>query len=742
RESTNTCGAGAFRSRALVVTDPISVLYQLLGGMRLLSSADLRESPLGSRATRDDLMLCAGDLDGTSEGGSGRRSRFSQGHRVSEDRTSYDDSAAGDKTLLLKTLIAAESAATSAAVQLVSFRDVLEEDFSVCEVSVALCAAQLENTVYSYRAVGVESESRCSSELRMSRQKGLLLEKLEVFKRINASVRQQLKEFLEEEMSRTETDKHIEALLRKLAQTERDNQDLRLSLSERERKVEELMALRRKEMENTESVVQLSRSVDTTRAHLQLQLRNKEAENNRLMVQLRGLERAVAQQKLELEDLRAQMDSVSAAASEEKEALKKATRAQKLRAERFERAVEKLYQQLREKDEKLVEVRAERDRWRSEQEAATETRVGLDAEITTLKDEISVLSAELQNERQSVKAANDLLLEKVEKLNSEIAELTLQNSTLKASVAELEEKLQGSHTALRDQTALTEERKHQMEEYQSQVAELQVEVTELKIQLESQLQETKELRDGRDEEVAQVRKGLEMRVRQLESYPELLQAAEQNLQLSQEQLQRYEHTITNKTETIRQLNLQVDGHAEKLKSSLEVKDSIKEANAQLLQKVDSLQKKVEEVQSENQELISRLSSQEGALQYSSRQLEQRSAESQALRRQLETALADVTQQMCKVKEKASSRESTLQSRILELETEKNRRENELKQLRLNKQSSEKAFEMRLKDLQLSLDQSESHKQSIQNYVDFLKNSYASMFEDTLPSTYGSSYYLK
>uniref|UniRef100_A0A8B9GNQ7 Uncharacterized protein n=1 Tax=Astyanax mexicanus TaxID=7994 RepID=A0A8B9GNQ7_ASTMX len=47
------------------------------------------------------------------------------------------------------------------------------------------------------------------------------------------------------------------------------------------------MTLRRREMENTESVVQLSRSVDTTRAHLQGQLRNKEAENNRLTVQLR-----------------------------------------------------------------------------------------------------------------------------------------------------------------------------------------------------------------------------------------------------------------------------------------------------------------------------------------------------------------------------------------------------------------------------------------------------------------------
>uniref|UniRef100_A0A3B1IEW1 Outer dense fiber protein 2-like n=1 Tax=Astyanax mexicanus TaxID=7994 RepID=A0A3B1IEW1_ASTMX len=689
-------------------------LSQAGGRMRTLSSADLRESPLGSRFSRDELMLSAGDLDGRSEVGSGRRSGVSQNHRFSEDRTSYVDSLSGDKKLLLKTLIAAESAATSAAVQLVSFRDILEEDYD---------------------------DSRCSSDRRVSRQKGMLLEKLEVFKRINASVRQQLKDFLQEEACRTETDAHIEDLLKKLSQTQRDNQDLRQSLGEKERKVEELMTLRRREMENTESVVQLSRSVDTTRAHLQGQLRNKEAENNRLTVQLRGLERTVAQQKLDLEDLRVQFDGVSAAALEEKEALKKAIRAQKQRAERFETAVEKCYQQLREKDVKMAEVRAERDRWRSQQESVTEERVRLDAQITVLKDEVSVLSAELQRERQVVRGAGDLLLQKVEKLNSENADLILHNSTLRATVSELEEKLQESQAAFHNQTTLAEERKRQVETYQSQVAELQVEVMELKIKLESQLQETRELREGRDAEVAQVREGLEVRLRELESYPELLQVAEQNLELSQEQIRRHQGTIAHKTETISQLQFKVEGHAEKLRSSLEVKETMKE-NTQLQQKLDSLQKKLEEVQCENQELICRLSGQEGALQYSSVQLDQRSAECEALRRQLEGALTDVSQQVCKVKEKASSRESSLQVRIQELENENNRRENELKQLKLTKLSSEKQFEMRLKDLQLSLDQSESHKQSIQNYVDFLKNSYATMFEDPQPSTYGSSYYLK
>ena len=39
--------------------------------------------------------------------------------------------------------------------------------------------------------------------------------------------------------------------------------------------------------ENIKSAVQVNKSVEATRAHLQGQLRNKEAENNRLTVQLR-----------------------------------------------------------------------------------------------------------------------------------------------------------------------------------------------------------------------------------------------------------------------------------------------------------------------------------------------------------------------------------------------------------------------------------------------------------------------
>ncbi|XP_023865735.1 outer dense fiber protein 2 isoform X2 [Salvelinus sp. IW2-2015] len=609
------------------------------------------------------------DLDGFSEPGRGSRIRSSVYTKTPEmESNCYGDyGATGGKSPLMKTLMDAEAAANSAAVQLMSFKETLEDDFA-------------------------DSRHSASDNRRMSRQRGLLLEKLEVFKRINKSVRQQLKDLQDAEASRMETDKHIDLLLKKLTQAECDNLHLKRNLNDKEKMVDELMGLRKKEMENTENAVHATKSVETTRAHLQGQLHSKEADNNRLTVQLRGLERQLTEQKLEIDGLRGEISSVSEKAEQEKEGLKKATRAQKQRAERFEAAVDKCYTQLREKDVQLAEACSERDTWRRQQEQKTNARILLDAQIGLLKGQIADITARLQKEREEFTAANEVLLLKVEKLNAENGDIGLENATLKASIVELELQLVHSKAALKEESTVSQERKDQAEQYQSQVAELQMEVEDLRIKLEGFLREAENIREGRDAEVKKVER-----------------------------------------------------QGEKMRSSVDMKESIHEANSQLRQKLDALQKQMEELHGENQELIRRLAGQEEALHYSSRQLEQRSADCQALNRQLEAAVADVRQQVSKVKDKAVSRESSLQTRILELEAEKSRRENELKHMKQSKQSAEKQFEVRLKDLQLSLDQSKSHKQSIQNYVDFLKNSYSTMFDEGLPQTpssFESSYFFK
>ncbi|KAI3374838.1 hypothetical protein L3Q82_021379 [Scortum barcoo] len=650
---------------------------------------ELHSPPLGFSSTREDVSLSCGDLAASHE--MERRSR-ARSSLLTADISSHSDFADG-KSPLLTILKDAEAAANSAAIQLVSFKDAMEDQFA-------------------------DSKQSATDKRRIARQRGLLLEKLEDFKRINKSVRHKLKQL-------------------------QDSERLKRDLSGSERRIEELMDIRREEQENIKTAVHMTKSVEATRAHLQGQLRNKEAENNRLTAQLRTLERTLIEQKMEIDDLKGSISTLIEKAAQDKEILKKATRAQKQRAERFEAAIEKCYAQMKEKDAQLAKARLEEDSRRQQKEQATEEKDKLITHVEFLKSQIADMTARLQREKDQLNAANETVMQRVEKLSAENGDLSVNNATLKASVAQLEQQLADCESELVEEKAASEQRKHEAEQCQNQVAKLQTEINDVRLKYENLLRETEKMQDGKDSEVEKVRQELQGRVEKLQSYPELLSAAEQRLFECQENLRRLERECSEKSESIKQLQVKMESQTKLLRSSMEMKESIHEANLQLQEKVNSLNRQMDKLQQENLELIRTLTTQEEALGFSNRQLNQRSSECQALSQQLEAALSDVRQQVNKVKEQAVSREKALQTKILELEAEKSRRNNELRLLRQSKLTAEKQFEVRLKDLQLSLDQSESHKQSIQNYIDFLKNSYKTMFDEgPQTSSFGSSYFLK
>ncbi|KAM8727812.1 protein BCAP-like isoform 2-T2 [Acanthopagrus schlegelii] len=631
-----------------------------------MSPEDELQSPsLGFSSTREDVTLSCGDLASSHELGRRSRARSSLHIRTPEADINGRGDYADGKSPFLKILMDAEAAANSAAIHLVSFKDAMEDEFA-------------------------DSKQSATDKRRISRQRGLLLEKLEDFRRINKSVRQKLKQLRDSEADRVHKNHQIDNLLKKITQAESENEHLKKDLSDTERRVEELMFLRREEQENMKSAVHMTKTVEATRAHLQGQLRHKEAENNRLTVQIRTLERTLVEQKMEIDDLKGSITCLTEKAAQDKESLKKANRAQKLRAERFEAAIEKCYAQLKEKDAQLTKARLERDSRRQQKEQTTDETNKLVAQIEFLKSQVGDLTARLQKEKDELTAANETVMQRAEKLSAENGDLSVNNAKLKTYVAELEQQLADCESALVEEKVAAQERKHQTEQHQYQVAELQAEIDDLRIKYAIVVREAETTRDGKDTEVEKM-----------------------------------------------------ESQTKQLRSSVDMKESIHEANSQLQEKMASLNKQMDKLQQENLELVRKLAAQEEALGYSNRQLDQRSSECQALSRQLEAALSDVRQQVSKVKDQAVSREEALQTKILELEAERSRRDSELRLLRQSKLSAEKQFELRLKDLQLSLDQSESHKQSIQNYVDFLKNSYKTMFDEGLQtSTFGSSYFLK
>ncbi|XP_029970759.1 outer dense fiber protein 2-like [Salarias fasciatus] len=602
---------------------------------------ELHSPSLGLTSSGEGIPMNVCDLDNSDDLGGKSRAQSCLHVEPSESEIR----SFRRQSSFLQTLMDAEAAANSAVVQLLSFQDAAEEELA--------CAKDKQW---------------------IARQVQLLLDKLKDFRKVNKSVRQGLKQLQDSEADRSEVDHQMVVLQKKIQQAESENEHLKKDLSETQQRVNQLMDLHKEEQENIKSAVHITKSVEATRAHLQGQLRNKEAQNNRLSIQLRTLERTVVEQKLQIADLRASVASAGEKAAQEKESLKKAARAQKLRAERFEVAVEKCYAQLREKDSQLSKARE-------------------DAE-----------SSRLQAEREADE--KDKLCALADSLNRQIAELT----------ARLQEtdRLTGD---LHVNNALLK------------ITELEAEVDEWRIKYMDLVSETEKWRERKEAEVDQARRELQGRADELKAQRRSLSDTEQSLSDCWLHLQRLERSSSEKAQSIRQLQAQMKSEAELLSSSEEMKGSIQEANSQLQEHVHSLQKRMDMLQLENLELVRRLAAQDEALGCSSRQLDRRSCECQALNRQLEAALADVRQQVIRVKEQAASREEALQNKILQLEAERSRRLDELRLLRHSKVTAQKQFEARLKQLQLSLDRSESHKQSIQNYLDFLRKSYRTIFSE-------------
>lgn len=118
---------------------------------------------------------------------------------------SQEDFASG-KRPFLKILMDAGAAANAAAIQLMSFKDVMDDEFPVCLFQLhtsswvqiwtwLLIASQIYYYYYySFSRVIKDPRSSASDKHRITRQRRLLLEKLEDFGRINKLLRQKLKQ--------------------------------------------------------------------------------------------------------------------------------------------------------------------------------------------------------------------------------------------------------------------------------------------------------------------------------------------------------------------------------------------------------------------------------------------------------------------------------------------------------------------------------------------------------------------
>uniref|UniRef100_A0A8C9W5P6 Outer dense fiber protein 2 n=1 Tax=Scleropages formosus TaxID=113540 RepID=A0A8C9W5P6_SCLFO len=560
----------------------------------------------------------------------------------------------------------------------------------------------------------------------LARQKELLLQKLETFEGTNRTLRSLLREH------------HMrEVLISPPCPAQYLTlefppffQHLLVKLQERGEEVDQLTVLLQTEKDNAKTTGELSKVLESTRAHLQGQLRSKEAENNRLAIQIRNLDRVANQHRGEMAHVVEQLRELKQRADADKEALKKATRAQKQRAERSEDAVGQLGTQLLEKETQLADAVSAAESWNSRHSQLLKEKNHMEMEITVLNSRVADLSEQLRDVEDKARAEREGLLDRLHGLTSDYTALRLENQTLKATLAAMEEKLTLSQSDVQQVKASVKQYESLVESYKTQVQKTRAEADEYALKLEMTEKEAQSLREDLKRQTEQARGRLQGRLAQLEPLPEALKQAELQLQEAQERERAQERRSMELSGALAELRLKAEQQSAQAEAARAKNLVLLEENKHLQNKAGILERKLEEAASQNRDLLQVISKREETIHTNQLHLEEKSRECGLLARQLEEALEDARCQVAHTRERAASKERSTQAKLLDLESQLSRTKSELEQLRRAKEDAERRFQSRLQDVRDRLEQSDSTNRSLQNYVQFLKASYASVFGDS------------
>ncbi|XP_056671374.1 protein BCAP isoform X2 [Monodelphis domestica] len=500
----------------------------------------------------------------------------------------------------------------------------------------------------------------------------------------------------------------VEILMAKLADNESENNALKKKVLEKEDYIQELSSFIQKEKANTLKTTQLSHSVKSVQSHLQLQIQKKEAENDQLKSHIKSLKAKIVEWKLQLKTYEQQLVTLKQTNEQKKIALKKATKVCKERADSYMAT-------------RLSEALSASLAWKSHYEKAVEEKTDLEVQVETLKKKIMNLLEEQNKKEDPGRNSSKDFLKKLHSSELENENILLENEKLKIMLAALEEKVISVENERLELQDVEKKQKALVEVYKAQVQKLQKAVEDVKNRYEKLVSEKKLITQTKKSTLEEVRDQMESHSKELEHVHSLLEGAELELRDCQERLIYCKGKFTDQSQTVQDLQSQIDDNQSLLKTfSLEEENSPKS-------KCENLKQKLEMMDAENEKLERKVASQEEYLKKNKFKFKEKSAEYNALARQLEVALEEGKQKVSEEIEKMTSREQALQIKILDLESELRKKNEEQNQLVSIFSTREQHQEICLKEIQHNLEKTENQNDGILNYVQFLKNSYVSIF---------------
>ncbi|XP_064575936.1 protein BCAP isoform X1 [Zonotrichia leucophrys gambelii] len=506
--------------------------------------------------------------------------------------------------------------------------------------------------------------------------------------------------------------------MQELSESEIQNTNLRKKILEREKQIKELSSMLQCEKIKIQRQDHLSKSVKEVQAHLQRQIERKEAENYELKVKMQTLKNKIAEWKHQIGEYKCQKLALKETSEQKKIALEKAIRSQKQRAQLLEETVKDVTSKIKEHEVRLGEILSASDVWKNQHDRIVEEKTMLEVQIEGLENQIQGLMEDVERREKWRRNSEEEILGQLNSVNSENENIYLENKKLKASLATLEKSTVSVEYELLHLQEKAKLQENLVEHSKNEVQKRQIAVEELKSRYETVLNENTKITENKCLEADKVRHKMEAELKELEHVCDLLKATEEN----QQKLLAWERICAQKCKTLRELELQ-DNHSVTSMGSLCLEEEI----CNIQKKYGDLQRQLGQVEYQNKELAYQLRKEDESLQSSKLQLEEKIAEYNALTRQLESALEEGRKRVAEEWEKMSYREQAFQTKLMLLEAEVRKRQEEKKQLLCLFHHNEKHHEVHLKELENRLQKSVIKNQSIQNYVQFLKDAYVTMF---------------
>lgn len=431
-------------------------------------------------------------------------------------------------------------------------------------------------------------------------------------------------------------------------------------------------------------------------------------------------------------------------AAKDKEALKTATRIQRDRAQRQEEVNKELQSQ-------LGDVTFQMNTMKKSTTDITNENTQLMKEKCTLEDDHATLMklvADVSNVIElPSKYLNARTNQRTEKILSEVKKMkvvTIENANLKEEFHDTEEKMIVLEKALSDniskkETEITQLRTGMSEyerlvaEYKSQVDGLHSENEHLHEKVTRQEKEIHKQLQSNISEVNEVRTTLQARIAELEPLQSQLKTTEIRLSDALSRAESAEKLNIEQKVLITELMQKVELLNEKLDHAKEKYKNKVNENTTVTQQVQNMEKKIIESDAAHRELLLSINRKEEMIRSIQEKFDEQTAENDRLVEQLEVGLSNARKEADAQKEKSFAKERSAQARILDLEAQLTRSSHATESLRRSKDEAEKKFSSRLQDMRDRLEQANSTTRSMQNYVHFLKSTYANVFSDDVES---------